>query len=119
MKEIALFEAARKNPEDYKDTGINYTIYWAYNYTKEAGNELLDFHEAIWERDVEEIAEFLKREGITEFTISSSSTGLIAILAAFEKLGVKMAGTTEVFANYIDWSTGKAAILPAIQMEVR
>ena len=119
MKEIALFEAARKNPENYKDAGISYTVYWAYNRTREARNELLDFSEVIWEQDVEEIAAFLKQEEITEFTISCSSTGLIPILAAFEKIGIKMVGTTEVFATYKDWSTGEAAIIPAIRMEVR
>ena len=58
-----------------------------------------------------------KRDGqVTEFTISSTFSGLIATLAAFDKHGFKMAGITEVNANYTDWMTNERAKVPAIRM---
>ena len=57
--------------------------------------------------------------GITEFTISSRFSDLIPTLAAFDKLGFKMAGMTEVNAAYTDWQTGKHPRLPAIRLERR
>ena len=48
--------------------------------------------------------------------ISSTFSGLIATLAAFDKSGYKMAGITEVNANYTDWNTNERARVPAIRL---
>lgn len=63
------------------------------------------------------IAETFRQNGITEFTISSTFSGLIATLAAFDKLGFRIAGITEVNANYTDWQTNERAHIPAIRMK--
>jgi predicted ATP-grasp superfamily ATP-dependent carboligase len=118
MKEITLFEEARNNPEAFKENGINHTLYWAYNNSKEAGNDLIDFSEVIWDYDIPEIAAVLKEEGITEFTISSTFSSLIETLAAFEAQGITMAGLTQVKARYTDWQTGEHKIIPAIKMSL-
>ena len=68
------------------------------------------------QRDIEEITETLKENGIHEFTISSTFSNLIPTLALFEKYGYTMAGLTEVRARYTDFQTGKRAIVPAIRM---
>ena len=43
---------------------------------------------------LKKIAQTLKSNGITEFTISSTFSSLIETLAAFEKHGISMAGLT-------------------------
>lgn len=117
MKKIAAFEDAITNQvKDLKAEGINPTAFWAYRTCERTGNELIDFAEVIWDEDVEPIAETFNREGITEFTISSTFSGLIKTLAAFDKLGFRMAGITKVNANYTDWSTGKMAQADALLM---
>ncbi len=123
MKEIRRFEEALANKENqgksYKELGINHTLFWAYNASKEAENELIDFNEVIWDYDIEEIAAFFREEGIKEFTISSTFSSLIETLAEFEKHGIYMTGLTTVNARYSDWKTGEHAKIPAIKMEVR
>lgn len=95
MKEIRTFEVAiEQNTKSLKELGINGTLFWAYRTSKETGNELIDFNEVIWNYDIEEIAQTLKANGITEFTISSTFSSLIETLAAFEKHGISMAGLT-------------------------
>ena len=117
MKKIDLFERAiAEQAGSLKDWGINGTAFWAYRKSIDAGNKLIDFSEVIWDEDVEPIAEIFRQNGITEFTISSTFSGLIATLAAFDKHGFKMAGITEVNANYTDWLTGERAKVPAIRM---
>jgi len=117
MKEIATFDNAITNRiKDIRAEGINATAFWAYRRSKEHGNDLIDFAEVIWESDVEPITDTFKKEGIDEFTISSTLSGLVAILALFEKHGYRMAGITEVNANYIDWLTNERARVPAIRM---
>lgn len=121
MKEIKKFEeviAAVERGEDVRQGDMNYHLYWAYRYSKDAGNEFIDFDEAIWDYDIEPIAEFLKAEGITEFTISSTFSSLIPTLAKFEEFGFKMAGLTTVKARYSDWQTGERAVIPAIRMSL-
>lgn len=122
MKEIRRFEEviASKENISLKDAGINSTLYWAYRTSKEeSGNDLIDFNEVIWDYDIKEIADTLKAEGIKEFTISSTFSGLIETLAAFEEQGIYMNGLTTVNARYTDWKTGEHARTPAIKMEVR
>lgn len=123
MKEIKAFEEAMNKPENkgksYNELGINPTIFWAYQHAKEAENDLIDFDEVIWDDDIQEIAEFFKKENIKEFTISSTFSGLIKTLAAFEKEGIYMNGLTTVKARYTDLKTGEHASIPAIRMEVQ
>lgn len=117
MKKIELFERAiAEQAGSLKDYGINSTMFWAYRKSIDAGNDLIDFDEVIWDEDIEAIATCLKENGITEFTISSTFSSLISTLAAFDKYDFKMAGITEVNANYTDWQTNKRARIPAIRM---
>ena len=117
MKKIGFFEKAIAEQEaSLKDWGINPTLFWAYRNSITAGNDRIDFGEAIWDSEVGEIAETLKENGITEFTISSTFSSLIPMLAEFAKHGFQMAGLTEVKANYTDFQTQERAVIPAIQM---
>ena len=63
------------------------------------------------------VADCMKENGITEFTISSTFSSLIPTLAAFGKHGFKMDDIIEVNANYTDWQTNKRTRIPAIRMK--
>lgn len=118
MKKIELFETAKDSGKSFEELGINRTLYWAYRNSQEAGNELIDFNECIWEYDIEPIVAALREFKIKEFTISSTFSSLIETLAAFEKFGCRMAGLTEVKASYTDHITGEAKVIPAIKMNL-
>ena len=77
MKKITTFENAIANRvKDIRAEGINATAFWAYRRSQDNGNDLIDFSEVIWDEDVEPIAETFKKEGIDEFTISSTFSSL-------------------------------------------
>ena len=117
MKEIKVFEEAIANEvHNLKEVGINATMLWAYCRSKEAGNELIDFHEVIWSADIAEIVKICRDNDIREFTISSNFTGLIETLVEFEKLGCKMCGLMQVNAPYKEFLSDKQAVIPAIKM---
>ena len=119
MKTIKLFEDAISNKcENLKEAGINGTMFWAYRESKEAGNELIDFNETIWEREVEEIVKACRDNDVKQFTISSTFSGLIKIIAEFEKYGCKLGGLTHVKARYTDIWTKERAIIPAFIMSL-
>ena len=118
MKKIEAFEQAIENKvPNLREAGINPTLFWAYRKLEDTGNDKIDFNEVIWDEDIEAIAETLDANGITEFTISCNFSGLIRTLVAFEKVGFKMAGTTQVNANYTDIRTGKYAQVDALRMQ--
>ena len=117
MKRIELFEKAiAEQAASLKDWGINPTLFWAYRNSITAGNDRIDFGEVIWDSEVREIAETLKENGITEFTISSTFSSLIPTLAEFARHGFRMAGLTEVKANCTDFQTQERAVIQAIRM---
>mgnify|MGYP006356452999 CR=1 FL=1 len=117
MKKIAAFENAKANKLSFKEAGINSTLYWAYEESKDAEREYIDFSEVIWERDIEQIVKNLLENGIHKFTISSTFSGLIGTLAEFEKHGFKIDGLTKVNARWTDTFTGKREIVPALLMK--
>lgn len=115
MKKIELFEnVIKKKEKDFKGHGINGTLFWAYHHSIEAGNDLIDLSDAIWDDDITEISDFLKQNEITQFTVSSPFSGLIKTLAAFDSHGFKVSGIKQVNANYRDLITGQIAIIPAL-----
>lgn len=117
MKKIEAFEQAIENKiPNLREAGINPTLFWAYRNLEETGNDTIDFDDCIWEHEIEDIANCLKANGITEFTISSTFSSLIETLAEFQKHGFQMAGLTEVNARYTDFATGKNKVVPAIRM---
>ena len=118
MKHIKLFEEALANSKDPKEMGINPSLLWAYRDARESGNELIDFNEVIWEKDIEEILKGLKENNFDAFTISSTFSGLSQTIAAFEEQGCKLAGMTEVNSRFKDWQTGEPETLPAFLIEV-
>ena len=86
MKEIRTFEEAiEQNARSLKELGINGTLFWAYRTSKETGNELIDFNEVIWDYDIEEIAQTLRANDITDW-----KTGKHALIPAI-KMTIKEA----------------------------
>lgn len=115
MKEIAALENADRT-KSFEEQNLNSTLYWAYERSKEAENENINFGDVIWDYDIAPMVEAMRAYGVTEFTISSTFSSLIPTLAEFEKLGCIMLGMTTVNARYTDFTTGKRAVIPAITM---
>jgi hypothetical protein len=114
MKRIEILDRAIAN--DTKPEGVGYAFFWAYRSTIYTKNDVLDFGAVIWDRDQTELFSNLDDFGITEITISNSSTGLMETLKAFCESGWKVTGMTEVKSECIDWKTGKLQKIPAIKL---
>ena len=103
MKKIEVLEGAATKGIKYSEIDVNPTFGAAYFYSKEAGNDLINFAEVIWDYDIDEILENCRRFEITEFTISSTFSSLIITLAEFEKRGCKLQGLVEINSRHDDW----------------
>ena len=100
------------------DINVNHTFGRAYSHSLEAGNELIDFDDVIWDDDIKEIIENCKRFGITEFTISSGFSSIIETLGEFSELGCKVDGIVKVKSIHKDRQTGENRIVPAIRISL-
>ena len=109
---------------NWREIGIEPTFGRAYLYSKEAKNELPNFADVIWEHDLEEIIACMKENKVTEFTISSTFSGLITTIAEMEKHGCHLEGITEINDRYaVNYDPGtenaKAMKIPAFRMSIQ
>ncbi len=104
---------------NWKELGFNSTFGEAYLYSLEAGNDLPNYAEVIWDTDIDEILADCRKTGITEFTISSTFSSLIETIAEFQKRGCMMQGLVEINSRYDkDWRTGEKKRIPAFLMKI-
>ena len=124
MKRIEILEEAATKGTKYSEIDVNPTFGAAYFYSQDAGNDLINFSEVIWDYDIDEIIENCKRFGITEFTISSTFSSLILTIAEFEKRGWKLQGLVEINSRHDDWKAcfeGKPSVkerIPAFKLSL-
>lgn len=117
---ILLFENIANMGGRWKNIGVQPSLGQAYLYSLEAGNEIPNFGEVIWDNDVEAILADCRRFGIKEFTISSTFSGVIATLARFENLGCKMEGLVKINSKYEDFDhPGHKEKIPAFKMTIQ
>ncbi|MBQ6773783.1 MAG: hypothetical protein IJP48_06965 [Synergistaceae bacterium] len=91
--------AAGKNPsgEDF-----SFQTFSAYEDSKDAGLDRLNFRDIIWDKDISKVVASLKKFGILEFTISNQSSGILETLAGFERNGVILLGLTRTGNRHLD-----------------
>ena len=114
MTRIEAYDKALES-KDYKT--YNWTLLSAYYKAQRSGNELIDFSECIWDKDIEPIADALEENGIDGFTISSTFSGLTEVLMAFQKKGFRMQGMVMVANGLKDWVTGEPEMVPAVLLK--
>ena len=111
---IAEFEEAEGNAEKEMELWRNHsTMYRAYLDSKKAGNDVLNFYETIWEKDIESIIDLCRKNNMDEITISGISSNMLEILAGFEKYGCKLNG----LASAKDRFNGQ--MVPALAVRMR
>ena len=106
MKRIEILDKAAEIGMKHKDINVNPTFSQAYFYSLEAGNDLINFGEVIWDYDIDPILENCRRFGIEAFTISSTFSSLILTIAELQKRGCKLDGLVEINSRYDDWRAG-------------
>ena len=90
MKKIGIFEKAMNEGGSLKDYGINSTLFAAYRYCQETGNDNIDFNGVIWDYDIPEIVKALKENGISEFAFLPFEDASKANERLWEKCSGKM-----------------------------
>lgn len=115
MKKVEIIEKVLAKEITCEDAHINYSVFNAYRNSKRHKQELLNFDDCIWERDIEPIIQFCKENEIDEITISTTFSGLLETLESFSELGCEMIGLTKV--NYVEWDENIKKI-PAMKIRI-
>ena len=75
---------------------IAWKIWRAYEKSRDNENEILDFDDIIWDRDVEALVVCMKENGIEVFTYSCMATNVIETLWLFKEAGCTIGEMVEV-----------------------
>ena len=93
--------AAREAYHAWKDKAIAegedfWRVFQMYEYAQDRGNEYIDLHDVIWDKDVPDLIERLRKAGIQKFTFSSTWSGTVETAWLFVQNGCKLEGLTEI-----------------------
>lgn len=104
-------EAAEKSYDKAKDRmadqgDIAWRIWRAYEHSRETENEVLDFNDIIWDRDVEALTACMRENGIKAFTYSCQATDAIETLWLFKEAGCTIGEMVEVNLRKDLWGKG-------------
>ncbi|MCM1275474.1 MAG: hypothetical protein NC299_08915 [Lachnospiraceae bacterium] len=103
----------------WKELDIQPTFGEAYRYSIEAENELPNFSDIIWIDDIDRILDSMKREGVTEFTISSTFSSLIDTIGMLIEKGCSLKGVVKINDRFgLNWETGRRHKIPAFLMTI-
>ena len=108
-----------KSGMKWDEIGCHWTLGQAYLYSKEAGNDLPNFAEVIWDYDIEAILADCRKLGVKEFTISSTFSSLIETISKFEELGCTLDGIVKKKKSYTHFGSDEHALIPAFKMTVK
>ncbi len=83
--------------KEIKEQGPTAMWVWReYEKALENGNDRLDLNDCIWERDVKDLIDNIRENGITEFTFSSTWSGALEVAWLFQQNGCTLAGLVEI-----------------------
>ena len=116
-------KAAQKAYRDFRE-GLEekepaYTRFFRdYQDAQERGNACIDFSECIWEKEIPQMVADLKAYGITEFTLSSTYSGIVKTAWIFQQNGCSLEGMEEIKGHCRDFETGDYEKVPAFKFRI-
>lgn len=87
--------------------GNDIHIYQLYEEARNCGNEYIDFHDVIWEKNVEKMITNLRKNGISHFTFSSGWSSAVDTAWLFIQNGCTLEGLIEINRPSINFETGE------------
>lgn len=82
-------------------------VYRFYEDAVERGNEYIDLNDAIWEKDVADLIQNLRKNGVEHFTFSSIWSGAVEIAWLFTQNCCTLEGLVEINSRFTDTFTGE------------
>ena len=110
----AAREAYRKLSEKIEGRGKSYTnVYRLYVDAAEHGNEYIDLHDVVWDKDVEALISSLRENGIEYFTVSSTWSSAVQTAWLFTENGCTLEGLVKINGQSRAFGSNEYEKIPA------
>jgi len=115
--------AAREAYHTWKDRAIAegedfWRIFKMYENAQDRGNEYIDLHDNIWDKDVAHLIERLRKAGIRKFTSSSTWSSMVGTAWLFVQNGCKLEGMTEINGTCTAFMSDEYERVPAFVFSI-
>lgn len=123
----ATDEASKEARADMADlmTGINThgasfaRVFRAYKESRDKGNDYIDFSDSIWDKDVKDLIDCLRENGIDHFTFSSGWSSAIKTAWLFQENGYQLEGLIQINGDESLLDENEYELTPAYLFAVR
>ena len=93
--------AAREQYHQWKDTVIAegedfWRVFQMYEDARDRGNEYIDLHDVIWDKNVPTTIDRLRKAGVKTFTFSSTWSSAVETAWLFVQNGCKLEGLVQI-----------------------
>ena len=115
--------AAREAYHTWKDKAIAegedfWRVFKMYENAQDRGNEYIDLHDNIWDKDVAPLIERLRKAGIRKFTSSSTWSSMVGTAWLFVQNGCKLEGMTEINGTCTAFMSDEYERVPAFVFSI-
>ena len=77
--------------------------YWVFKQALDNENGEFEMNDSLWDRERQDFVETLRKLGITEFTVTNHSSGLMDDIYGYTELGCTMAGLHTITKKFPEW----------------
>ena len=88
-------------------------IYRDYKNSRDKGNEYIDLHDVIWDKDVEDLITCMRENGIERFTFSSGWSSAVETAWLFQENGCHLEALIQINGDEDIWHAGQYEKIPA------
>lgn len=119
MKNIKILDDARHSHCSLSELGFVPAFAFAYYYAKDGENDLINIDGSFFEREVPGFLENCRRFGVSEFTISSTFSGMVNLLAEFQSHGAFLDGLVVINSDHEGWRSSEREKLNAFKLVIK
>ena len=91
----------------------------AFRMSNEHNSSEFEMEDFLWEREVEDFIDALRKAGITTFAYTNQSTAVMENIHAFAKAGCTLTGLCTVKRQERRWGDDEITEYPGIRFEIR
>ena len=116
--EMDAWYAEEKAAGPYPYSGGQMKAYWVYKMRRENDGDEFEMSDSLWDKERSDFVETLRKLGITEFTVTTQSTGLMDDIYGYTELGCTMVGLHTITKKALRWGEEKYETAKGILFKV-
>lgn len=116
--EMDVWYAEEKAAGPYPYSSGEMKAYWVFKNRRENDGDEFEMSDFLWDKERHDFVETLRKLGITEFTVTNGSTGLMDDLYGYTAEGCTMVGLHEITKKSLRWGEEEYETVKGILFKV-